>query len=483
MRCACLAILALTAIAAGWPDSTFVSRVPASANAVLAADVAAAFRSPLAQKEGWSRRFAETQQATLGSLPPSVETVLVAAQFNFCRMTPNWIIAQQNSSRLITLADVARAEGSTIGRIADQMAVTSRRDAIFASLGDRQLAVYAPADRQAFARWLRTSSSGTGPSPYLRRAVSDPGGAQVVIAADLTDAVNIDAARALLPHLPAGVKSNLSAALLANTFAAIEGFVLRVNINETMTGRLQIDFTTPVGSVGPHVAGIVRDVLGQIGASVDDLDAWPATVAERSIVMEGPLSTVGLRQLSTLFELPESAVHTAPAGAGTAGADMTPIAPATQAYFRSLSTIIEELRRFRANLETERGFTRYAMWHETAARRIDALPTTRVDPGLIDFGAWVASSLRAIAVSLRGVPIQTQKAGAGAFTITNGWPGWNPWWGFNNWSVETNVPEVRARQAQVVADDAKARLDAWRHIDDGLAAERRRLSEKYRAAF
>jgi hypothetical protein len=184
----------------------------------------------------------------------------------------------------------------------------------------------------------------------------------------------------------------------------------------------------------------------------------------------------------SLFELPGSAAHAASPGADP-GAGPAPTAPATQAYFRSLAAILEELRRFRANLETERGFSRYALWHETAARRIDALPTVRVDPGLIDFGAWVASSLRAIAVSLRGVPIKTQQAGAGAFAITSGFAGWNPWWGFSNWNVDTNVPEVRARQAQVVADDAKARLDAWRHIDDGLAAERRRLAEAYRAAF
>jgi len=475
-------LLAVVVGAAGWPDQAFIGRIPVSANAVLATDVRAVFDSPLGRKEGWSRRFQETQQATLCSLPPSTETALVAAQFNWCRMAPVWLIGQQRSSRLIPLADVARAEASTIGRVADQMAVTSHRDAIFANLGDRQLAVYAPADRQAFARWLRTANDWTGPSPYLKRALAEQGGAQVLIAADLTDAVNVDAARSMLPHLPAGAKSNLSAALLANAFAGVEGFTMRVQIAEAMSGRLKIDFTAPIGSVGPHVAGLVRDVLAQGGAALDDLDTWTATVAERSVVLEGPLSPGGLLQLVSLFEMPGSAAHAASPGA-VAAAGAAPTAPATQAYFRALVAILDELRRFRANLETERGFARYALWHETAAQRIDALPTVRVDPGLVDFGAWVASSVRAIAVSLRGVPIKTQQAGANAYLVTSGFAWRNPWRGFANWNVDTNVPEVRARQAQVVADDAMARLDVWRHIDDGVAAERRRLSEVYRAAF
>src|SRR4051794_23074009 len=88
------AVLFLSAVThAAWPDEMQWTKVPPSANAVLVIDVSGAYSSPLGIREGWAKRYSETNHASLGSLPPSVESLLIAGQFDFAQLEPNWQVA------------------------------------------------------------------------------------------------------------------------------------------------------------------------------------------------------------------------------------------------------------------------------------------------------------------------------------------------------------------------------------------------------
>jgi hypothetical protein len=91
---------------------------------------------------------------------------------------------------------------------------------------------------------------------------------------------------------------------------------------------------------------------------------------------------------------------------------------------------------------------------------------------------------------LRGVPIDTNALASQQYyssrpsigVVPGGWWGWQPFV-FGPTQVETNIPEIQAKMAKVVADDQKRRVEAWSQIDRTLVDTRRKLSMKYKADF
>ncbi|MBX7104683.1 MAG: hypothetical protein K1X57_11420 [Gemmataceae bacterium] len=462
-----------------WPGDNEWKMVPPGTNVVLVGDVRALYQSPIGQRLGWARRFSESQHAGLGSLPPTVDHVLIAGQFDYGTLQTQWLMGLIRSNWLITLGDVAKAEGSTIGSVADRSAVLSRRDAYFASVGDRLLAVFAPADRQAFARWLRTATAAGFPksNEYLHAAAAADRKAHLVIAADLVDVVDPGPARDFLGNLPTARNNRLNAADLVRLFTSIRGFRLEVTATDNLNSKLTIDFANPVGNLGRHLPELIDDIMAASGAGLDDMKDWTGTAGDRSVTFEGKLSPGGLNHLLIMFELPGGPSQP-PREPPAEGARASGVA--TLRYFRSLNDLLTELRgvRFMDNYE------RYAMWFDRYAGKIDQLPTDQVDSELASFGYHLAVKLRAIAGSLRGVPLRTNEIGEGAYAFISGGGGG---WGRNRWGmvggVQTNVPEARQQIAQVVRENKEARDQAWQKIDAEISRFRQELTRKYNLVF
>jgi hypothetical protein len=66
--------------------------------------------------------------------------------------------------------------------------------------------------------------------------------------------------------------------------------------------------------------------------------------------------------------------------------------------------------------------------------------------------------------------------------MPGGWWGWQPFI-FGPTQVDTNIPEIQTKMAQVVAQDQKQRLEAWSQIERSMMDARRKLSEKYKVNF
>jgi hypothetical protein len=49
--------------------------------------------------------------------------------------------------------------------------------------------------------------------------------------------------------------------------------------------------------------------------------------------------------------------------------------------------------------------------------------------------------------------------------------------------VNTNIPEIQAKIAKVVADDQKKRSETWSLIEGAMIDVRRKMSEKYKTPF
>jgi len=84
-------------------------------------------------------------------------------------------------------------------------------------------------------------------------------------------------------------------------------------------------------------------------------------------------------------------------------------AKASQAYFQSVSTLLDDLRKeFDTNRDARR--TLAPTYMDRYGRRIDRLPILNVDPELLAYGASVSASLRGTAVTTRKAGVSVRAA-------------------------------------------------------------------------
>ena len=158
----------------------------------------------------------------------------------------------------------------------------------------------------------------------------------------------------------------------------------------------------------------------------------------------------------------------------------------TKRYLAAVETILADVR----SMRDSKNYDKTATWHDKAAAQIEQLSERGVDPIAVDAAFEAGKSLRAIAASFRGVPIDTKALASQQYYSSRPSIGIVPggWWGlqpfvFGPSQVDTNIPEIQKKMAKVVADDQKRRLEAWSQIERTMVDSRRKLSEKYKSDF
>ena len=125
-----------------------------------------------------------------------------------------------------------------------------------------------------------------------------------------------------------------------------------------------------------------------------------------------------------------------------------------------------------------------------SAAQVEQLSKQGVDAVAVDAAFQAAKRLRAIASSLRGVPIDMDALASQQYyssrpsigVVPNGFWGVQPFL-FGPSQVDTNIPQIQEKMAQVIAGDKKTRLEAWSQIERTMIDAGRKLSEKYKTDF
>lgn len=472
------------ATAAG-PFDALLPAVPPQANLLVLLDVRAALSSPLARAEDWIGDVAKRHRSGFSVVPPAAEAFVVASQLNLSAMTRDFQIGLIRLPAVPSLRALAERENGTVSDIAGQAVALSPRDVYFATPRANTLAAVYPADRQATARWLRHAGPARGVelAPYLKEAADAAAapGRTMTVAVDLSEAVDPVLLRLGLAGSPIVIKNkNLNVAGLARLVASARGLTFTADVTDAIAGRIRIDFgfdPTPFRGV---LKDLFLELLNDQGASLASIEGWPATFEGNSMTLAGPMPTEDLRRVLSLFAFP------------TAGGDEPPAAKegavsvaATQRYLAAVEVVLADIRRTRQNKD----YNRTATWHEKAAAQIDQISRIGIDPVAGKAAEAAANRLRAIAGSLRGVPIDTEQLEAKSYAYSQRMWGWGGWWNvrasllFSPSFVDTNIPEIQAKIAKVVEDDKDRRAKLWNEIDQGMSAARNELMEKYKAKF
>ena len=477
----CLATSTPRATAAG-PYDDLVKHTPAGANVLALIDAKGAYASELAKAEQW-REKGQPGHRGLGFVPPDADRVVIAADVNFNSSHRNFQIGIVRVSQVPSVRALAAQEGGSVDQIAGEFAVWSPRDVYYANLSGTELAAVYPADRQFTARWLRAiKAKRTGElSPYLRKAADAAGESTVTVAIDLEDAVDRNVLRLMLPASPTVAKTkNLDVPTLANFLASVKGFTFSAKVSAEITASATIEFGFDPNRYRAILPELFRELLDGQGIAVAGVETWDAKFTETGMTLSGPLASADLKRIVSLLAFPSPGGEAEPAAKSG-----EPTAAATRRYLAAVDSILSDMRK----LQDTKNYEKTATWHEKAAGQLEQLSRQGVDPVAVDAGLQSAKRLRAIAESLRGVPIDVNALEANAYYssrpsigMIHGGPwGWQPFVGPNQ--VDTNIPQVREQMLKVIADDQKRRTLTWSQIEQIGVAARMKMTEKYTIKF
>jgi len=474
----------------GAPFEALLTRVPAGANTLVLIDVENTLASPIAQKEGWGKQLELNYVERPIYLPPEAKKLVMAAALrsgdDFARL---WELAAMELSEPMSMRSIARSEGGYVDQINGVVAAWTPSDAYFVSLGDRELGVMFPAERQFVSRWVEFIKTNRDNvlSDYLSKAAQSTNEkVQILLAIDLKDVVTPHELNNRLQDSAVIKKANLSVEDVTQVLASIQGAVLRVAVGKEVQGQLRIDFSEEVALIKPIAKEMVLQALDNLGAHVADLESWKVTLTDRAILMRGPLSKDGQRRVFSVVEIPSTKFSTLKE-AGKSESE-TPseskIREASLTYYNATEVLIKDLRRsLRGNKASSAIMERYA-------RKIDRMPILRVDEELLNYGSQLADTLRTMALSKRQGGIQSGVAtagmrgsGGGSYSNYNNYNAGYGVRGDSLYAAKNSAADRSARKASAMASSSNMRVEGFKLIDQHSAAIRRQMTKKYDVEF
>jgi hypothetical protein len=461
-------------------------KIPSTANAIVLLDAQRILASPFAAKEGLKEKYDEAFASGLATIPPDTQRMILASQLDFEHMKPLWQLAVGDFKQPRTVVDIARRTKGNIDKVGDLDAVALSDNSMCVQLSPSRLGVMAPANRQTVARWVRDIESRDQPalSSYLKGTLTASQSSQVVIAFDLEDAVPPDIIKAKLSACETLAGKNVDLERAAFALAGLRGLVLEVAYTDGSFGRVMVHFSRDASILAPFAKPMLLEVLGNMGAMIDEIAEWDVKTEPMRFTFSGPLGESGRRRVMSLIDHPtEALIAAGREGAPAPPAESSQAAYATQQYFKSITKIRDDLREKAKNSKT---FGQHAMWLDNWARKIDRLPIMDVDPDMLAYGNYVTSRMRDTSAALKGIGIQSAARSAQVPTTystgvqTNysyGWGGWSSYSYYNNGS------ERRAIRQEEKAAGATTALGIQAEVEQETAKIRQAMTQKYKINF
>lgn len=476
-----------------------LARVSDTANVVVVVDVEGMFKSPLGTLQKWSQRYRTDYANGLVPFPPSVQRAVLATELNPETMHPSWELGVLQLNRASLMKELATREQTAIEKFDGRLMVTTAQRTYFVELKPQTVAIANYQNRQEMARWLRFAMANKQPtvSEYLRNAALDQTStSQYRLAMDLQDIPHLDEVRFKLDHVKTPLPPTLDRDALAKTITGIRGMRVDVQMSDTIQGTVRLDFNDNLAPFAPVMSALALEVFARRGVDLPELHRAKSRVVGKSVIFENELSESSFRRVLSLIQ-PYSAAIEEDERASSSDAPRTesPQEIATKRYLRSVTTMFEDLEKQARYAKT---YAASAHWFETSAKKIDQLTVREVDPEVLAYATGVSAKFRAMAQSLRGVPLDVKALEHQKKEEYNAVPGgyiatpYAPYGlasplsigGYPTWiEYKNNFSEVEAKQAQVIAEGAKDREKIWDLLQGETAAIRSKMTQKYGRNF
>jgi hypothetical protein len=458
-----------------------LKRVPPDANAILLGDIQGLHSSPIGQQQNWAAGHRDNYLAGIQSIPPSVSNLLIAAQINTTTGHKNWKISLSKLKQEVTLAQLTGENPGSVDQVAGQAVILGPRSrTYYVPFSSTITGTLTPANRQLLARWIRFAKQNQqiGISPYLMEAATSVGQAgQMVMAVDLADVLDPAGIAVRLRNCQALAGQKVDFDGLAKLIAGLRGIKASIRAEAILMGQLRLDFSGPADMLAPVAKPLILEALDRMGMHIDDLQQWNAQVDGMAVIMGGPLSGAGARQMLSPLLTPGARLQGAAVESPGQQAGQDPRATASLRYYRSIKTLLDELQTCRVKT-----FRHMAALLEQYAESIDELPLLNVDLTLLKFGQWVSASLRGMASNAMGTQQRDQ------FLEANMTEGFYNYGGYGTgylpgYGISSNYTALGNVEGLGVARERMNRAEEWNAINQGLSQLRIQMTEKYQVEF
>lgn len=475
----------LTGLGATVSAADPISWIPGDVNAIARVNVAEAYKTPLAKKEGWQKQANESFVQQDSMIPPGTEQIIIGASLDLSdHLVANQKYAVFVPEAQLTLEKLADWLPEGLEEISGKKAAQFGEDGHIIDAGDGCW-LAGNGSRQAMSRWLnRGPGRGmTHLSPYLQSALkAKVNSSPVMLAVDLQDNFSKDKIAAQLKATD-WFPTESAADKVADVLASSYGITINVLLDKERIGQVALDFGKDATTIKPVLEQLVAAILDRLGASNDEFTDWTWKITGSRITGTGPISPGGVRRMLSVLDPPSITHAISSASSSSSSTEEDRVAKTSQKYCKSIQVLLDDLR---STLKKTKD--NHALYYERYGRKIDDLPKLHVDPELLDFSASVSSSFRYQGQSQRMANIRsgTRKAEAGVnynHTAAYGYVG--PFGGYNVglYNTGTNTQGAAAIGAEEQQVASEIRFSEMKQIEDGLVAIRTKLTKKYQIEF
>jgi hypothetical protein len=475
-----------------------LKRIPAQANALMLVNLDGLFDSPMGRREQWREKAVQDFQNRFG-LAAEFSKIAVAVGLDFNSMQERWKIGmvQLRHDVPIKLENRAAHEGGYVETIENMPVAWTPRGFYLFDFPDKIIGLVAPTDRQGVVHWIQTALDHPRnfPPGFADRAIfRADAGAQIVLAFNLADAISAKEVEPWLNTIDVIKKTNTEPKLLAPRLASAKSAFLVVSVDQGINGNIRIDFDRPVDYTAPIFRELILHMLEDYGADLPEIKTWTLRFDKKTNAaeMEGRLSVESVRKIVSLAHLPsltpersfspgastrspapapaKAEPKATPRGETRTASSSSDVLNASQAYFRSVASLIEGLK------GTERPTYRSTkLWYDRYAKQIEELSILGVDKDLLDWGAQVARTLREMST---GINYYAQNQKYNVASDPNGVYVGYGYWSANSRSYDASV--IRKQSDAMMSVDLDKR---WQALEISIADMRRKMVEKYKVDF
>lgn len=459
-----------------------LSRLPDGPNALIIVKVDDVFNSPLGKREDWAKKHAERYQAGAASLPPSVQTAVLAALLEPHTLNNTWEAAVLQLRNPITLDQIAQQERGQINDLGGQQAVWSPRNFYAAQMAPNRLGVYHPANRQEASRWLRAAKNAQNRlSPYLQQAANRASAeTPIVMALDLTDMLEPRMVGLSLGKAKSLEGKQVDMNKLVPFVVSLKGLTFTARMDNGIAAEVRLDFGQSAQPFKQYLKPLLLEALMKVGASYPDLDNWEMNVDGNTCTFRSRLAVDDLKQILSLVRPPLPSLDQPSASPGEAPKSLK----ASVRYFREVSEMVGALDKKLKNAPSYLSYETSGLWHEKYAKQIEQLPILDVDPALVQYGADMSGKLRTIAFSLKGNQIdKTQLEASKQRGYAGGGYDGGYYGGYSHGYYWDNYYAVNQQMEKVRAEGNKSRAEIWLSMNEETADMRRKMTEKFGVEF
>ena len=173
------------------PFETLLQKVPEGPNVLVVINVEQVLQSDYARSHDTQKKLAGAFEQRSILIPPDTTQFVMAAQYDLEHFTRTWEAAVMGLKTPLSLYHVATVTNRSVEMLSGIEGLGGKK-VFFLNVGDNQLGMFVPSNRQQAARWAQQLKQHDRPlSGYLAQIGSygDTAKTDIIVAADLTDAM------------------------------------------------------------------------------------------------------------------------------------------------------------------------------------------------------------------------------------------------------------------------------------------------------